>query len=227
MLHEKKIPLGLKKVIERIAINKSPLFNYEFGGDFIINFKDSDPESDFYFKIKKVNSYNVNKQITYSVSYKPYSHETLESKLFYLKLNEIGKNFSQWLSYLEEYNLDSPIFDDVFAYTYYNNLEVDFTIVDDDSNFSPFSIQQQELILKFLDKAKAILGQEDKENEDVVNSLELIEETRSEISTSTKLKVIHGIRKFVALAYKVSIETGKKILIEFTTELAKKILLDK
>tara|TARA_R110001583_G_C5479768_1_gene393683 strand:+ start:22 stop:696 length:675 start_codon:yes stop_codon:yes gene_type:complete len=219
-----KIPIGLRKIIDEVYRENENLFKLEFNQNSIAKFLDSDSESDFFFEIKKINTENVNRNITYTVEYKPYNEETLTPRTVSVTLANFKEFFLKWKSLLIESNKVSPLFDDHFTQTYYDEIEPQFEILDDDAEYKPFTIQQQKRIIEFLDRAEGIL-KEQKDNLDAKNTIELLENTKSTITKSTKKEVIKNIRKIIAKGFKIGIQIGEKLLIEFTTELARKVLL--
>jgi hypothetical protein len=218
-----KIPIGLRKIIDEVYRNNENLFKLEFNENSIAKFLDSDNESDFFFEIKNINVENVNRNITYTVVYKPYNEETLELRTTAVTLSNFKDFFLKWKSLLIESNKVSPLFDDNFTQTYYDEIEPQFEILDDDAAYKPYTILQQKRIVEFLDNAEKILEQQ-KNNLDAKNTIELIENTKSTITKSTKKEVINNIRKIIAKGFKVGLKIGEKLLIEFTTELVKKLI---
>lgn len=223
---KKKIPLNIRKAIEEIFIESPDLFNYYFEDGFIIKFRDNDFESDFFFNIVK--NYNTSSgEIKYLVEYKPFNHVNLETRSVYLTVQELNKNFKSWVNLLIEFNKESPIFDDYFSQKYYEELEPSFILLDNDAKYSPYTISQQETIVKFLTKIEEEF--QDKyysdDDQDVKEILLISGNLKKEISLKTKQKVFDGIRKILSKAFKISLEVGQKLLIEFTTELSKKLIM--
>lgn len=219
-----KIPIGLRKIIDEVYRENENLFKLEFNENSMAKFLDSDIESDFFFEIKKINPLNLNRVITYVVEYKPYNEETLAPRTVSVTLANFKEFFLKWKSLLIESNKVSPLFDDNFTQTYYDEIEPQFEILEDDAEYKPFTILQQKRIIEFLDKAEEIL-KEQKNNLDAENTIELIENTKSTITKSTKKEVIKNIRKIIAKGFKVGLKIGEKLLIEFTTEVVKKLIM--
>ena len=117
------------------------------------------------------------------------------------------------------------MFDDNITQAYYDEIEPKFKIIDEDANYNPFSIEQQKRIVAFLNTAEKVLKDNPKQTSEIKESIELINETKNNINISTKTKVIKNIRKIVAKGFKIGLHVGEKLLIEFTTELTKKLLI--
>lgn len=222
-----KIPIGLRKEINNAHKDSGGLFITEFQEDFLVRFKDSDINSDFFFLVSTTNTENVHREITYSIHYKPYSEETLEVRKTVTTLKDFSKHFNKWKSLLIEANKVNDLFNDPFVQSYYEDIEPHFEIIDQDAHIKPFSIDNQLRLIKFLDSAKTTIENNTKTKDDLDSrkTIQLIEETKSNLNKLTKAKVIKRIREIIARGFKLTIEVGQKLLVEFTAELAKKILL--
>ena len=221
---KKKIPIALRKALDKEVEGTNGLFNIDFPNNSIIKFTDSDSNSDFFFEIKKINPAQGTNKVSYLIEYKPYNEESLSARHLNVNISNFSDHFKNWKNLLIESNKDSFLFDDLITQTYYDELEPKFEILDDDIQTKPYSIEQQKRIVIFLDKAQEILKNQEKDNLSVNEAITLIEETKENISISTKKKVITNIRKIIAKGFKIGLEVGEKLLIEFTTELAKKLI---
>lgn len=220
---KKTIPIAIRKVLEELSKNRSDLFFIEFEKGSVITFKDVDTSTDFKFQLETINV--TNSGTTYTINYNPYNEENLKQHRTSTELKHIKGHFEKWLNLLTEINKESPLFDDPITQSYYEEIEPSFEIVDKDADYKTFSIKQQKMITAFLDKAYEVIeekGDNSVENEEVKN---LIEQTRKDLSKSTKKRVIKNIRSIIAKGFKIGLEVGEKLLIEFTTELAKKLML--
>ncbi|WGH76509.1 hypothetical protein P8625_04950 [Tenacibaculum tangerinum] len=223
---KKKIPIGSRKILDQVSSGNNGLFEAEFTEDCVIRFKDSDSESDFFFEIQKINAAQGNNIVSYTIRYKPSNEETLSPHHTSVNLSNFRGHFDKWKKLLIEANKESPLFDDVFTQSYYDELEPKFEILDEDAEIKPYSIEQQQRIVEFLDKAQKILNRQKRKNDpEIKEASELIKETKANISKSTKKKVVKNIRKIIAKGFKAGLEIGQKLLIEFTTELAKKLIM--
>jgi hypothetical protein len=216
-----------KKNVSHLWVELSEDKNLPFSIQFdsftsIVIFRDLDPDSDFYFKIESVNSLNVNNRVTYKIKYKPYTEETLDYKNKTAYPEELELLISEWRDLLQKFNEKSPIFDDTIEQSYYDEIEPQFEILDEDAGYRPYPIEQQKQIILFLKKAKEIV--ENENDLEVKNTVDLIEDTKNSISKLTKKEVVTKIRKIVARSFKIGIQVGEKLLIEFSTELVKKLI---
>jgi hypothetical protein len=220
---KKKIPIGLRKIIDEVYKGNESLVNVEFGNDFVVKFKDSDIYSDYFFIIHSINHPTGNSNTSYSVEYNPHNRDSVNSRKLDLGLTNFKDFFLKWKTLLVESNEISPIFDDYFTQTYYEDIEGQFEIIDEDANYKPFRIAQQLRIIDFLDKVENIIETESSD-ETSQDTIVLIKNTKEKISSLTKNEVIKRIRIITAKGFKMGLEIGQKLLIEFTTELAKKLI---
>tara|TARA_B110000503_G_C6961321_1_gene335191 strand:- start:35 stop:712 length:678 start_codon:yes stop_codon:yes gene_type:complete len=222
---KKKIPIGLRKILDAESIGNNEIFTTEFTDNCIIRFKDTDIESDYFFEITKINLSQVLNDISYSIKYKPSNEMTTELGSTSTKLSGFRDYFKKWKALLIESNKESPLFDDYFTQTYFEELEPKFEILDEDADFKPYSIEQQKRIIKFLDNVEKIITEQGTDEQIEKETIALITETKTNISKTTKKNVVKNIRKIIAKGFKIGLLVGEKLLIEFTTELAKKLLL--
>jgi hypothetical protein len=221
---KKSIPIALRKVIEQESEDCNGLFTVNFDADSIVTFKDVDTSSGFYFSLKKIMVSQVGK-ITYAISYVPSHREHLNPVTTTLTIDAFKSHFHNWKAILKEMSSESLLFDDPITQSYYDELESDFETLDADVDFRPFRISQQLKIVAFLDEACEIISTRGIDS-DISEAIKLIEYTKANISSSTKKQVIQNVRKIVARGFKIGLEVGQKLLVEFTAELAKKLILE-
>jgi hypothetical protein len=222
---KKKIPIGLRKILDTESSGFNEIFTTEFTDDCVIRFKDTDINSDYFFEVTKINLSQVLNDISYSIKYKPTNELTTETGGRNVKLSGFREYFKNWKRLLIESNKESPLFDDYFTQKYFEELEPKFEILDEDADFKPYSIEQQKRIIQFLENVEKIIKEQKTDPKEVRETLELITETKANISKTTKKNVVKNIRKIIAKGFKIGLQVGEKLLIEFTTELAKKIFL--
>jgi hypothetical protein len=220
---KKTIPIAIRKILEELAQNNTDIFHTTFAEGSVISFNDSDKTTDFKFQLEKI---NVNNNSTsYTLSYKPSNEENLNPYKGTVELRHIKTHFDKWIKLMIEINKESPLFDDQITQSYYDELEPNFDIVDKDAHLKTFSIGQQKMIVQFLNTALSIIEEKDIDPKEKKDVTDLISKTKNEISKSNKKKVIKNIRTILAKGFKIGLEVGERLLIEFTTELAKKLML--
>lgn len=222
---KKKIPLGLRKILDEVNSQIDNLFSVGFADDYIVKFNDKDSSSDFFFEVTKINP-PANNATSYAIKYKPYNEETLEVRTANVTLANFKNHFLIWKKLLIESNLESPLFDDTITQSYYDELEPQFEIIDEDANYKTFTIFQQKRIVIFLDVTNQIIEEQNNDTVDKNVIIKLIEETKNSISRTTKKEVLQKLRKIISLGFKMGLQVGEKLLIEFTTELTKKLIMN-
>jgi hypothetical protein len=223
---KKKIPIGLRKILDTESSGYNEIFTTEFTNDCIIRFKDTYIDSDYFFEITKINLSQVLNDTSYTIKYKPSNELNTELGSHAVKLSGFRDYFKKWKVLLIESNKESPMFDDYFTQTYFEELEPKFEILDEDASFKPYSIEQQKRITQFLENVEKIIKeQQQTDPKGVAETVSLITDTKANISKTTKKNVVRNIRKIIAKGFKIGLQVGEKLLIEFTTELAKKLLL--
>ncbi|NVO09396.1 MAG: hypothetical protein HXX16_05485 [Bacteroidales bacterium] len=221
---KKKIPLGIRKILDEVSSKAKELISIELNKGIIITLKDRDLESDYFFCILGINPHNAGK-ITYQIEYKPYNEETLSVKKINATLLGMKSELENWLKLLEESNKESLLFEDQITQKYYDDLEPKFEILDNDAYIKPYSIEQQKQILLYLDKASEFINNSELKNKTEIEEINyLIVETKETISNSTKKQVVEKIRKIVAKTFKISLQIGEKLLVDFAAELTKKMI---
>lgn len=224
---KKQIPLKVRQVIESIIQENRQLFNVSLDKYSKVKILDADPNSFFHFTF--IESYleekkNNKDEIIYNIAFTPRNEHLIEEVAIETDFDGFAWHFKNWCTLIEKYNEESSIFGDSISQSYYDELEPDFKIVDEDADYKPFSIEQQKAIVAFLNRSKKLLAAQKKDIDDAEGVISLIEEAKRTISRCTKSQVVKKIRKIVAKGFKVGLQVGEKLLIDFSTELAKKLL---
>lgn len=220
---KKTIPLGIRKILEDLSQKYLELFEVVYEKDSVVVFIDLDKSSNFHFKIEKIN--HTNNDTSYIIAYTPSNELNFITARVNVKLEDFKSHFEKWRDLIIEFNKESLLFDDPIIQSYYDELNPEFLILDEDASYKPYSIFQQKKIIAFLDKSQEIIENENIKDKDIEATLELIQLTKKNISKSTKFEVTKNIRKIIAIGLKISLEVGQKLLIEFTSELTKKLIL--
>lgn len=225
-MNKKKIPLAVKKSIDAISIQKPELIKAVSENDSIVVLKEKgDIDSVFYFKLLKVNL--DGDKTNYNIDYKPSSEEHLRSSGGLLcNITQFESHLNKWVSLLEQFNQESPIFDDTITNQYYEELEPKFQIIDDDAKTSPFNFEQQGLLLGLYEKTRELVkSHQNPENTDYANIiLEEINKAEAYVNQETKQQGIDRLRKITAMCWKYSYQVVKAILAEVLVEVGKRLL---
>lgn len=222
---KKNIPLAIRDLIQEIIDSGKDLCKAVFDKDSVLLLVDNDVDSDYFFKIKTVNYDKSNGKTFYNIEFKPCSREHLNPEITTQRITEVKAMFNNWKKLLDESNKPFLLLEDNITQGYYDELEPNFEIIDEDALYKPFKIEQQKAILYFLDKIEGVISKDVKQDSDLSETLLLIDESKTTISRSTKKEVMQRIRRIIAKCFKMGIDIGEKLLIEFTTELTKKLIL--
>ena len=222
---KKNIPLAIRELIQEIIDSGKDLCKAVYDKDCVLLLVDNDVESDYFFKIKTVNYDKSNGRTFYNIEFKPCSREHLNPEITKLRIAEVKASFNNWKKLLDESNKPFLLLEDNITQSYYDELEPNFEIIDEDALYKPFTIAQSKAISFFLDKVEEIISKEAVHDSDLPETLKLIDESKKTISKSTKKEVMQKIRRIIAKCFKMGIEIGEKLLIEFTAELTKKLML--
>lgn len=221
---KKEIPIAIRKILEELAQNNNGYFKIEFEPNSVITFKDIDIKSNLFFKLERISLNNSGTTI-YTIEYKPSNRENLNSYKNVITLDAFKGHFENWKNLFTEICQESPLFDDAIIQSYYDEIEPNFKIVDEDAEYKTYTINQQLIIVEFLNNAHKYISNLKIIDTDTRETLQLIENTKENISKTTKKQVVQNIRKIIATSFKIGLEVGQKLLIEFTTEFAKKMIL--
>lgn len=221
---KKKLPLAIRNLLEQLMKEKGRIFTSKFDNDSLFDLIDLDLESDFIFSLEKELINNSSKSIAYVINYKPSSEEHLNSLRVSVNFENLKKHLYQWYDLMEKMNQNSPIFDDPIITSYYDEIEPQFQIIDEDAEYAPYNIPQQVIITRFLDRALVFIDATDLAEEEKVDIEQSLQELKSTVSKSSKKDVVKKIQKIIAKGFKLGLEVGQKLLVEYTTELTKKLL---
>ncbi len=222
---KKEIPIALRKIIDEVYLTNPELFNIIFGDDYVAKIQDSDTESDYYFQVTKVNP-PTNGKSSYLIDYKPLSEESNTNHRATVDLKSFRVHFDIWSNNLLESNKPSPLFDDLIAQSYYDEIAPKFTIIDEDAHIRPFSISQQKELASVYNEIKEMI--ENYKTDDASEKLEilnLIEEATIEMSKNTKFNTVNKFQKIIAKTFKMGAAIGEQLLLTYVVGKLSKLLL--
>ena len=220
---KKVLPLKVRRIVESNLKGKEHLFKFRVDKESTLTIYDADTESEFYFTYVEAYQDNNSNPI-HRVWVQPRNSEDIEETELEVDIKTLEVSFEQWCNLIVEYNQESSVFNDSISQSYYDELEPNFKIVDEDADVKPFSIEQQKVIVQFLNRSKKLIAAQKKDIDNAKEVISLIEEAKRTITRCTKSEVVRKIRKIIAKGFKVGLQVGEKLLIDFSTELAKKLL---
>lgn len=220
----KKAPLAILKSLKEIADKNKHLVILEKDENEVLHFKDVNEDTKFYFKIKNINV--SGSKTTYSIEYIPFNPDNFELRRHSYDIKQLQANFKNWINLLREYDeIEFELSDPILKY-YQEELEKDFRLVDEDADIVPFNMEKQIWIDGYLDKVIEIVEAK-KNNDNVIEVAEIISDAKSlkkQLHKITKNQVVGKLRKIWAKSWKVGVNVVKELFIDFTTELAKKLI---
>lgn len=209
---KKKLPLNIIKGFQPKENENIYLVRPEKGEGYIVNFKDKDPESDFFFKIISF-EHDKNK---FHIQYKPQSSNTISPIENVFNIEELNKRFVAWTTLISEYNKTETIFDDPiikgFADDYFNEIK----IIDNDAEYKPFNAEKLLLLDEHLESIEKGIGKyQNSSNESVIKAI--IAETKELRNELTKKSQNQILKKLVIIWAKIS-KQGIPLIKEFIKE---------
>jgi hypothetical protein len=223
---KKKIPLSVLESIRTIVAENQKLIKIEDREDSILSIVENDKSSKFYFRIK-ASEIRQDGHIVYILDFSPRNPYITEAWNGTILANEFNATFTSWFKNIVDYNQPHILFNDPILESYYNELEADFVIVDEDANTSPFKFQQQEHIMNVYDIIiKQVLAQKEEDNEEEATEiLKEIQVAKKQLPKSTKKEATNTLRKVIALCKKYSYAVAKAISAEVLVEIGKTLLI--
>lgn len=198
----------------------SGLFKAVYKKDRILYFVDTDPNSDFYFSINKLETRNFDELVT--VEYGPGSDDNPAVRLIEAKVDDIYRYFEAWVKRLERYakvdlKIEDPVLDG-FTKEYYEY----FDFVDDEAEKVPLKSSQILLLDDYLDTlSHDLIEHTTEENEsDVQDIQEDIIALKKQLTTTSKAEVVKKLSKIWGKMTK----QGVSFIKAFLTEAQKQVI---
>lgn len=185
---KRNIPLVIRVYLEKVLSENPNLIKSVFDNDSVVIFKEKKVnDSPFYFNLESINL-ETNGRTSYTVNYSPSNRENMNSKKSRLYLDGLETVIDSWIDLIQEFDEPSFLFDDLITQKYYDDIYTNIKIVDEDADYAPFDFEQQDYLLKYLDKAKDLIESEktDDNSEEAIEILSDIEQSKNLLSKSTK-----------------------------------------
>jgi len=145
---KKKLPLAL---VQGFKPEFGDEVTFEFGSDqFIVVFKDIDPNSDFYFKIIETNSTGKLR-----VSIRPSNNNSVSTLDYTLTIAEANSHFGQWIETIKAYNSNKTIFDDPISQGFKDEILGTFQFTDHETANKPLPVDAILFLDSHLDKIES------------------------------------------------------------------------
>ncbi len=222
-------------VLEEMEKEIQPLL--DSGGLFATKIKDeqvlyhlidNDKESNFFFTI---NDYQINAggEILYFIVRKPYTKRDLGNHEGWVPLKTVKLEFDAWIEIIKGYEKAKFIYDDPILQSYQEKFEKKFEIIDDDANTSPFDLEQQVFLDKYLDGVQGQVKQlkvgRNEEEQELLTGIENdVSEIKKNLTKESKKKIVQRLSRLWAKAQKVGLDVLKEIFVNVSAEIIKKLM---
>lgn len=217
---KKNIPLTLLPELNKLLSTYRHLVIPVSHPGKMLYLKDKDPHSNLYFSVSQRD------QDFFFIEKRPTNKYNSEKKEYYAVQEELLSHLFDWLRLLEEYNDATWIFDDPIKKKYADSFFKEFSVIDEDANYSPFDIPRMLFLETHLQKVIAFINEnrndftDQKEPERLVMECEVIVEN---LPNTTKNQVLRNISKVWASISKNSLPMMKKFITNIANEFIKEI----
>ena len=208
-------------IIERVNVE---------GKDPYFYFKDKDPKSDFYFKLKNFRLTNTDKPI-FIIDYKPWHIDSLTPQTGDFYLDGLIDSLKEWVSLIKKYNESEDFsINESFSEKDDNRLQEEinaiFDGVDENTKDEIFDFNSQVNFSNQLDEIIKVLeshiGQLNSEEiEEKVKVEEIVKEVKwlqKFLPKLTKEEVIDKAKEIVIKSWKVSVKMAGEVVVKLIVE---------
>jgi hypothetical protein len=225
---KKLIPFAVLDKIQPIIDQHKDLLKVVKDPKFSFSFKDSDSDSDFYFRVH--HRANTGK---HQIDYKPISEESVNQHSTEADINEVVKQFTNWVKILEKYAKLQTIYDDPILQQYEDEFFKDLEIDEPDADEKPFDFARQLYLDQYISNIKGLLNDyKERATDEQILEIKSIEsdcdDLRQNITIISKNEAVKKLSKIWAKGRKYGLELIKDMLKEFKKEavswIAKKML---
>ena len=226
---KKTIPFDLLKLVEEIYRINADVLEVNKPENSFYHFYDKE-NSNFYYNILRDPSKNFNSpnpKYFYVVSFPKNENQLTKSIDNFLTAADLSEHFKSWIRIIRLFNETNSIYDDPFIKTYQRFFYDEIKIIDVDAEVVPFDPDKQEKLGVYLDYIEAILLEEktSSEDEDVLKEIiSDVQNTKKDLNTLSKNKVISRISRIWAKVYKWNKEQAKEIIKKAKEELLKEVI---
>jgi vacuolar-type H+-ATPase subunit E/Vma4 len=153
---------------------------------------------------------------------KPGSAKDMTSEARERTVKYIIEKVNEWIQIIKEYHSISFDIDDQFLKQYEDEIYIEFENIDEDAKQSPFDLNQQLVLYKFLEATVYYLSENHPDNrtvEQIISETNSLKDDISNVSKSVATrrlsKILAKIRKFNPLTYKDIYDVAKKEVIKY------------
>jgi hypothetical protein len=220
MRKKKDIPLVILQALEPFVNDKGEKFEIVNPGKSLLKVVDKEPGSNFHFTIEH---HEKKTDGTYQLlmSKSPTNAMDNNEFRFWIKIENINKEFSEWIAILEQYESIKSFYDDKIINGFQEEFYAEFEILEEEEDF-PLKTKQILLLDQYLEE----LGEKLQEYVNEQNALEIsaIQEEiillRENLTVKSKKWILKNLTKIWGSIAK----RGTKFIKEFLTEAKKELI---
>lgn len=208
---KKKLPLNIVKAFRFEESEHIDLVRPEQGEGFLLKFLDKDPDSNFFFSVKK---FNPDKN-TFLVSFSPKDGNSNGIQDLWQDVEGVKKRFKAWIDILAEFEDLDTILEDPALSQFEKDYFEDFELVEEDAKVTQYGVKQIILLDSHLDQLKKELIK--KTQEEGIDSKEIVEEIedfRGRLTNLTKHQTVKRLSRIWAKISKEGVPFIKMIIYE-------------
>lgn len=219
--YKKDLPLTVLQTIEPLMNEVSKLLKVGDSGQDLLRIDDSDPRSEFYFKIIKYSDQGQK----LNIEFKPMNGNNVDVCSLQIQLGELKPHFTNWKSCIAAYE-QVKIFDDPILRQYQEEFENNVYLVDEDADRTTYDLKTQFRIEEYLTTYQQKLNEfKTTDNEGHIEEISKeIEELKNNQTRLTKKKVIERLARIWAKTRKIGLSLLKDVY-ETTKEEVIKMLI--
>ncbi|RQO33767.1 hypothetical protein DBR39_22615 [Chryseobacterium sp. KBW03] len=220
-MSKKNLPLSVLKALEPFVGLQGKLFTIEDPGNNLVNAKDKDPSSKFYYVIEKYEIASDGREI-YSVNYSPKDEKEVKATYIRILRDDLTTNFNNWVLSLENYGKVKSFYDDPILESYEEEFFSNFEFVDEDADIRPFKTTQILQLDYLLEQVSSRLIEmvDDNNRQEIQSIITEISEVRENLPTRSQKWIVEHVSKIYAKIAK----QGMKFMKEFWAEGKKEII---
>ena len=214
---KRRLPVTVWQAIQPLIDEYRPLVIPVMDEDVALTLKDSNPDSDFYFRCHPMADTG-----RYQVEHKPQSQTYNGLNRQDVELKDLVMWLRQWLEVLDAYDKLQTVYDDPVLQGYEREFASYFVLADADE-FEPMDFSGQRYLIRYLDQVNDRLRHQqssapDHKAEQIGGLLRESETLKNEMPELSKNQTVRRLIKIWSKARKFSVDLVVDLLTEFKKE---------
>ncbi len=206
------VPLDLLKAVEGITNPVREIIKHVDTEDTIIDFREKDGSSNFYFKVLKNTKTQITSEVKYSYKWAPKDRTIITPQGDTGLIVDIITELKRWIVYIQEYKSTNSILDDNYTKAYTEHIYNENKFSDENADFMPFNPTEQEKLILLLDNFSEIIKADDSINETHKQKIDAeVYNIKQNLRTSTKNFVVKKVSAVFGFLYKIGWRIGKDL----------------